>query len=55
MATKEPLSSKKYVDGIYIPAGLLVVGCAIVKKEWLPYALLVAVALSGIKFWRTRE
>ncbi|KAJ0104339.1 hypothetical protein N8I77_007442 [Diaporthe amygdali] len=54
MATKEPLSSKKYVDGIYIPAGLLVVGCAIVKKEWLPYALLVAVALSGIKFWRTQ-
>lgn len=55
MATKEPLSSKKYVDGIYIPAGLLVVGVAIVKKEWLPYAVLVAVALSAIKFWRSRE
>lgn len=55
MATKEPLSSKKYVDGIYIPAGLLVVGVAIVKKEWLPYAVLVAVALSAIKFLRSRE
>lgn len=55
MATKEPLSSKKYVDGIYIPAGLLVVGVAIVKREWLPYAVLVALALSGIKFLRSRE
>lgn len=55
MATKEPLSSKKYVDGIYIPAGLLVVGVAIVKREWLPYAVLVTLALSAIKFWRTRE
>lgn len=55
MATKEPLSSKKYVDGIYIPAGLLVVGVAIVKREWLPYAVLVTIALSAIKFWRSRE
>lgn len=55
MASKEPLSSKKYVDGIYIPAGLLVVGVAIVKKEWLPYAVLVTLALSAIKFWRSRE
>lgn len=55
MATKEPLSSKKYIDGIYIPAGLLVVGVAIVKKEWLPYAVLVTLALSAIKFWRSRE
>ncbi|KKY33321.1 putative nadh-cytochrome b5 reductase 1 [Diaporthe ampelina] len=54
MATKEPLSSKKYVDGIYIPAGLLVVGVAIVKKEWLPYAVLVTLALSAIKFWRSQ-
>ena len=55
MATKEPLSSKKYIDGIYIPAGLLVVGVAIVKKEWLPYAVLVTLALSAIKFFRSRE
>ncbi|KAG6364491.1 hypothetical protein INS49_006092 [Diaporthe citri] len=54
MATKEPLSAKKYVDGIYIPAGLLVVGVAIVKREWLPYAVLVTLALSAIKFWRTQ-
>ncbi|KAG8165536.1 hypothetical protein KVR01_004088 [Diaporthe batatas] len=54
MATKEPLSSKKYIDGIYIPAGLLVVGVAIVKKEWLPYAVLVTLALSAIKFLRSQ-
>lgn len=55
MATKEPLTSKKYVDGIYIPAGLLVVGTFICKKEWLPYAIALALALSVVKFLRTRE
>lgn len=55
MATKEPLSSKKYVDGIYIPAGLLVFGCFIVKREWVPYAVVLALALGALKFLRTRE
>ncbi|KAJ4419325.1 NADH-cytochrome b5 reductase [Gnomoniopsis sp. IMI 355080] len=54
MATKEPLSSKKYVDGIYIPAGLIVLGTAIVKREWLPYAVVLAIALGAIKFLRTQ-
>lgn len=55
MATKEPLTSKKYVDGIYIPAGLIVLGTAICKREWLPYAVVVALALGAIKFLRTRK
>lgn len=55
MATKEPLTSKKYVDGIYIPAGLIVLGTAIVKREWLPYAVVLAIALGAIKFLRTRK
>lgn len=55
MATKEPLTSKKYIDGIYIPAALLVVGVALTKREWLPYAVVLALALSAIKFSRTRE
>lgn len=55
MASKEPLTSKKYVDGIYIPAGLLVFGTYICKKEWLPYAIALALALSVFKFLRTRK
>ena len=55
MAAKEPLTSKKYIDGIYIPAGLLVFGTYIVKKEWLPYAIALTLALSVIKFLRTRK
>ncbi|RYC60057.1 hypothetical protein CHU98_g6140 [Xylaria longipes] len=45
-----PLTAKKYVDGIYIPAGLIVFGTFIVKKEWTPYAALLAVLLSVWKF-----
>ncbi|KAI0914443.1 hypothetical protein F4824DRAFT_508893 [Ustulina deusta] len=45
-----PLTAKKYVDGIYIPAGLLVFGTFIVKKEWVPYAALLAVLLGVWKF-----
>ncbi|ROW17545.1 hypothetical protein VPNG_00711 [Cytospora leucostoma] len=54
MATKEPLTSKKYIDGIYIPAGLLIFGTFIVKREWLPYAIALTIALSAIKFFRTQ-
>lgn len=43
--------SKKYIDGVYIPSALLLVGCAIVKASWLPYAALLAVALGGYKIW----
>lgn len=54
MAPKESLTSKKYVDGIYIPAGLLILGTFICKKEWLPYAVTLALALSVFKFIRTQ-
>lgn len=46
--------SKKYIDGVYIPSALLLVGCAIVKASWLPYAALLAVALGGYKIWSSR-
>ncbi|OCK79236.1 ferredoxin reductase-like protein [Lepidopterella palustris CBS 459.81] len=50
MASLSPLSPQ-YINGVYIPAGLLIVGCAIVKSEWLPYAVALAVALSGWKVY----
>ncbi|KAH9884476.1 ferredoxin reductase-like protein [Xylariomycetidae sp. FL2044] len=48
----ESLLSRKYIDGIYIPAVLLVVGTSIVMRDWVPFAALAAIALGAIKFWR---
>ena len=50
----DSLLARKYVDGIYIPLGLLVVGTAIVKREWTAYALLLGIVLGGIKFYNNR-
>lgn len=49
------LLSSEYVNGIYIPAGLLVFGTFIVKSEWVPYAALLAVALGALKFYNLRK
>jgi cytochrome-b5 reductase len=43
------LFSKKVIDGVYIPSGLLIVGCLIVKREWVPYAVVLSILLSGYK------
>ncbi|KAK3368209.1 hypothetical protein B0H63DRAFT_441447 [Podospora didyma] len=48
----ESLLARSYFDGIYIPAGLLVFGTIIVKREWTLYAAVLAVLLGAIKFWR---
>ncbi|KAJ4403399.1 NADH-cytochrome b5 reductase, partial [Neurospora sp. IMI 360204] len=49
---EESLLERKYFDGIYIPAGLLVFGTVIVKSEWTLYAALVALVLGAIKYFR---
>ncbi|KAK2024867.1 oxidoreductase FAD-binding domain-containing protein [Colletotrichum zoysiae] len=46
----DSLASRKYFDNVYIPAGLIIVGCAITKSEWVPYAVLLSVALAAYKF-----
>jgi len=51
----DSLLARKYFDGIYIPAGLLIVGTAIVKVEWTPYAILLAIALGSLKFYNNRK
>jgi hypothetical protein len=53
MAAPGPLSSA-YINGVYIPCGLLIVGCAITKADWLPYAVLVAAVLGGWKVYSSR-
>ncbi|KAG7104053.1 NADH-cytochrome b5 reductase 1 like protein [Verticillium longisporum] len=47
----DALGSKKFVDGVYIPVVLMIVGTLIVKREWTPYTVLVALALGSWKFF----
>ena len=41
---------KRYVNFIYIPSSLLLVGCVITKPEWLPYAAVLALALGSWQY-----
>ncbi|KAI9681942.1 MAG: NADH-cytochrome b5 reductase [Bathelium mastoideum] len=43
------LLAPQYVNGVYLPVGLLLVGTAIVKKEWLPFAAILGALLGA---WR---
>ncbi|KAH8588927.1 hypothetical protein B0O99DRAFT_343028 [Bisporella sp. PMI_857] len=54
MSSKNEFLSKKYIDGVYIPSSLLVVGCLIVKREWTPFAALLAFVLGGYKIWSSQ-
>ncbi|KAI9741049.1 MAG: NADH-cytochrome b5 reductase [Cirrosporium novae-zelandiae] len=47
----ESLMARKYIDGVYIPTLLLIVGTAIVKREWVPYAVAVAAIAGGYKIF----
>jgi len=51
MARKQnPLSTP--LHGIYIPAGLLIVGAVIIDRAYVPYAVGLALLLSGFKVFR---
>ncbi|KAF2743369.1 ferredoxin reductase-like protein [Sporormia fimetaria CBS 119925] len=39
----------QYVHGVYIPSALLIVGVAIIKRDWVPYAVALAAVLGGWK------
>jgi hypothetical protein len=43
----------QYVHGVYIPSALLLLGTYIVKSEWLPHALVVAILLGGWKVYQS--
>jgi hypothetical protein len=43
----------QYLHGVYIPSALLLVGTYIVKSEWLPHALVVAILLGGWKIYQS--
>jgi cytochrome-b5 reductase len=54
MASTSGPFATQYVQGIYIPCGLLIFGTFIVKKEWLPYAVALAALLGSYKVWVNR-
>ncbi|KAI4090375.1 MAG: hypothetical protein LQ344_004805 [Seirophora lacunosa] len=47
--------SPQYVTGVYIPSALLLVGVAIAKKEWLPFAVIIAALLGGYRFYSSQS
>ncbi|KAI9792191.1 MAG: NADH-cytochrome b5 reductase [Peltula sp. TS41687] len=44
----------QYINGVYIPSALLIFGTAIIKREWTPFALLLAVLLGGWKVYNNQ-
>ncbi|OCL00013.1 NADH-cytochrome b5 reductase 1 [Cenococcum geophilum 1.58] len=50
MASSSPFAPQ-YVHGIYIPSALLIVGTAIIKSEWLVYAVALTAILGGWKVY----
>ncbi|KAI0167493.1 NADH-cytochrome b5 reductase 1 [Pestalotiopsis sp. NC0098] len=51
MSAASSLTSSQNLNGIIIPSGLLIFGTLIVKKEWAPYAVLLALALGSLKYF----
>ncbi|KAI4225128.1 MAG: hypothetical protein L6R36_004148 [Xanthoria steineri] len=49
------LFSPQYITGVYIPSALLLVGVAIAKKEYLPFAVIIAALLGGYRFYSTQS
>ncbi|CAM1505560.1 Fc.00g111970.m01.CDS01 [Cosmosporella sp. VM-42] len=45
------LLSRVYIDYVYVPGFLLIIGTLIVKKEWTPYSAVVAVLFGAWNFW----
>jgi cytochrome-b5 reductase len=54
-ASGNKFTSPAFINGIYIPSGLLIAGCFIVKQEWLPYAVAVSLVLGGWKVLKSQE
>ncbi|POS86340.1 hypothetical protein EPUL_001285 [Erysiphe pulchra] len=47
-------TSKDYRDKVILPSALLILGAAIIRKEWVPYAAITALVLSAYRIWSNR-
>lgn len=45
----------QYVQGVYVPSAILIVGAALVNKTWVPFAVAIAAALAGYQYFNNRE
>ena len=45
------LLSPQFINGVYIPSGLLILGVGVAKLEWLPFALAVSLILGAWKIY----
>ena len=49
------MSNKEFINGVVIPSVLVLVGTAIVKKEWLPFAVALVGLLGAYKVFSGGE
>jgi cytochrome-b5 reductase len=47
-----PLLARHLIDYVYVPAALLVVGTLVVKREWTPYSVALALAFGTWNFFQ---
>jgi hypothetical protein len=45
----------QYIQGVYAPSAVLIVGAALVNKTLVPVAVAIAAALAGYQFFNNRE
>ena len=50
---RSDLLSKSNINGVYIPSALVIIGVAIMKIQWLPYAVVFASLVGGYKIFAT--
>lgn len=48
------LFARHLIDYVYVPAALLVVGTLVVKREWTPYSIALALAFGTYNFFQFR-
>jgi hypothetical protein len=53
--TQSGIFAKQYVNFIYIPSALVLVGTAIIKSEWIPYAVGLVGLLGAWQFVDMRK
>lgn len=49
-----PLSSQ-YILGVYVPSAILLVVTALVKRDWIPFAAIIAASLGTWTVYSNRE
>lgn len=49
------LFARQYIDYVYVPGALLVLGTLIVKRDWVIYSVALALSLGAYNFWNFRE